>query len=206
MSIDTETIETAAGTYRVEWEYDETADKPFNEGFGLVVNVGRFHHRPRVETLGDPGTVPNEALWAVGQDRDNMWEWENRSGAALVRLLRLKGYKGVTLIDESFRPVEASTDRFDSFYGVTWAPEDATDPDVYTRANLEDWQAWVNGDVFGWTLYAPDGSHVDSVWGYYGFTREYEYTLSEATATAQYDAEQRIEQANANGAGFVGLI
>ena len=50
-----------------------------------------------------------------------------------MRYLTLKGCKGVTLVDDQYRPTTASADRQDRIHGVAWAPAGATDPAATPR-------------------------------------------------------------------------
>jgi hypothetical protein len=76
----------------------------------------------------------------------------------------------------------------------------------YTDGAVAEYRAWAEGDVFGWVLTSPNGAKVDSCWGYYGFSRERERTLSEAREAAQAHAREAIEQTNTAGAGFIGNV
>ncbi len=52
------------------------------------------------------------------------------------------------------------------------------------------WQAWVRGEVYGWTLESPEGELLESVWGYYGEPR---YALSEGIKVAKGYIQQEIK-------------
>lgn len=209
--IDYETIDTLAGEYRVAWYADEYADQPYNDGFALAVDGWEYYGADsRIDI--EHGDIPAE-VWSVlrtsGRNRDDSWDYELRSGAALVRYLTLKGYMGVTLVDRDYRAEQPSANRRERVYGVAWDVGGSTDQDICrnnVKLDLEEWRAWAEGDVFSWIVTDPAGNDVESVGGYYGFNREREYTLSEARAAAEYDAAQRIEQVNRAGAGIVGLI
>lgn len=43
-----------------------------------------------------------------------------------------------------------------------------TDPLAALNAELNEYAAWCNGEVYGYTVTAPDGEEIDSCWGYYG--------------------------------------
>lgn len=201
------TIDTDAGTYVVQWFWDEDAERPYDEGFVLLVDGSPRNIDVR-EGFKDRDLTHAHAWAAVaGHGRSGDWYPSRTSGAALLRYLTLKGCKGVTLVDADYRPTTASTDPADRIFGVAWAPDDATDPATYTDACLADWQAWRGGDTFGWRLLDPSGDEVDSCWGYYGFSTENrDYTLSAARDAALTDQMRRAENANLVGSGFVGLI
>lgn len=199
--IDSATVETDAGTYTVRWFVDDTPEQPYDEGFVLAVDGSSdWAMRSRVDI--EHGDVP-DGVWPALQS----WRYsDSRSGAALVRWLKILGYRGVTLVDADYHPVEPSSDRDERVHGVAIAPSDATNPDEYVRTALKEWRAWAVGDCFGWVVLAPNGETVESVWGYYGFHAEREYTLSEAKAAIEWHATERIEKSNLVGAGIVGII
>jgi hypothetical protein len=214
--LDSETIHTPAGDYEMRWLLDDAADQPFNDGFTLLKDGGR----DRIDILeGDTGSTESllvqEALDKhayLSSSWGCSWGWQLRSGAAIVRYLTLKGKRGVTLVSESYRPEQPSTDRQERVTGVAWAPDDAADPAEYTRLQLAQWEAWAEGDTFGWQLFDPSEAIVDECWGFYGQYwdespgSERSHTLREATDIARLDAENRAKAVNLVGAGFVGLI
>ena len=203
--IDHEDIDTNAGTYRVTWHYDQDADAPYDDGFTLATD-GSADRRIDISH----GDIPPEAAAVInthGRGRDDTWHYDMRSGAALVRYLTIKGYKGATIVDSDYYPVELSTDRFKRVAGIAIAPHDVGgSPEAYVRLALSEWQAWAEGDTFGYEVTAPDGTVIESVWGFYGFDAGRDYTLSAARDAAECDAEDRIETSNLVGAGIVGIV
>lgn len=204
--IDNETIPTTAGNYQLDWFQDENADQPYSEGFTLLRCGGKDYIDILEGDTASPVALTVLSALRAHANPGGVWDREFRSGAAIVRYLRLAGKKGVTLTYEDFTPDKPSTDRTDRVYGVSWAPDDATDPDKYTRLMLEEWAAWRSGDAFGWRLSDPAGEEVESCWGYFNFDRERAYILDEATTLARNDAEDRVTTANRPGSGFIGLI
>lgn len=218
MILDTETIHTPAGDYEIEWHLDDAADQPFNDGLTLLTDGGK----DRIDIL--EGDTNSEAAQAVLEALDahsyphDAWQWQLRSGAAIVRYLTLKGKKGVTLVSESYRPEQPSTDRQERVAGVAWAPDDAADWKdplgflYFTYVALDQWNAWANGETFGYRLLDPSGEIVDECWGFYGQywdekpESERSHTLHDATQAALADAENRVRAVNLAGAGIVGLI
>lgn len=214
--IDTETVDTPAGEYQVNFIADDGADEPYNHGFGIIKPATReYIGTEQGELPGDVGPniyrrTPRTLVSNAMGNMSDKWEYEYRSGAAIVRYLRLLGVKGVTVIDDRYRPVSASTDRFEDIDGIAWSPDDVPDDhaDDYTRSGLGEWHAWAEGDVFGFNVTGPDGADVDdgSVWGFYGYDHEHDYVMSEARDVIDADVKERIEQASLVGAGFVGII
>ncbi|ATW60050.1 hypothetical protein SEA_PHLORENCE_76 [Mycobacterium phage Phlorence] len=204
--LDIKIIPTPAGDFTMTWYVDDFADRPFNYGFAVFMVDERGN-----DWIVD-GPVPVDAYhqlrWSKSSDQ---YDYERRSGAAVVRWLTLKGHKGVTLLDQHYAPVEPSADRFDnSYFGIAVAPADLPEDmvDEYVRGCLREWQAWAAGDTFGWVLSDPEGTEVDSCWNYFGFWDgdEQDYTLRRAEAIAEADAEARKVRANMVGAGFVGIV
>lgn len=223
--IDTETIDTDAGEYVVQWHYDEGADPPYNEGLGFAFNGGS--HRIDVCT----GEHSDEVLSIIGSNEPYAWDSRGRahyrySGAGIARYLRMAyGLKGIRVVDSEYHTSAPTLDRDEHIAGIAWAPDDVPDvhdtdyPSTYTDAGIAEYRAWAEGDCFGWVVTGPDGTELEdgAVWGYYGFSNEREYTLSEARNVAESDARERIARAewltaealwsaNLVGAGIVGLI
>lgn len=209
--IEHEMINTPAGEYTIIFHADEHAEQPYDYGFVLIVNGGR----DRIDIDHDEEkSAPRElhSILKIHADWNDHWDYELRSGTAVVRWLTLLGKKGVTLVDSDYRSVDATADRFDHFAGIAWCADDAIETGKYTfmdytRIFLEQWQAWGEGDVFGYTITAPDGTELDdSCWGFYGFDREKSYVMDTARDAIEYDVDQRTKKANLVGAGIVGLI
>jgi hypothetical protein len=213
--LDNKVIPTPAGDYRVTWYHDEDPGQPYDEGFCLYV-YGRREYVDIDETHGKMPELVEDAIRTGGHYREDCWDWELRSGAAIMRYMKLKGFKGVTLVDERYQPVEPSANRREHVVGVAWENSEVSgqiDEEAAKRnvaIDLVQWHAWGEGDVFGWVLTDPTGNEVESCWGYYGYWEgnyeERDYTLSVAEGEAQADAKRRVKQANQVGAGIVGLI
>lgn len=177
MKIDSETIETKAGEYTITWFVDDSAEQPYDEGFSIYLTLRDRH------VSVDRCDISRNVRDAIDDS--------SVSGAAIVRYLQLLGRLGVTLINTEFQAVDPSHS-LERIYGVAWAPDDATNPDEYTRIMLAEWRAWAEGDTFGWVLNDSDGNEIASLWGYYGFSNQRADTLSEARAEAESDADARI--------------
>lgn len=201
--IDTETIHTVAGDYVLDFYVDENADQPCDSGF-TIYRKGSRHY-----TEIEEGDIDPDAAVAVDNSGDTDCYYVH-SPAAIARYLRIKGRGGVAIIDQEFDRVDETAQR-GSVWGFAYAPDDASDPDEYTRCMLQQWKAWANGDTFGWKLIDPSGAEVDSCWGYYGLNDNSEnsdraYILEVATKLAEADAQDRIDIASRVGAGILGII
>jgi hypothetical protein len=67
---------------------------------------------------------------------------------------------------------------------------------------MADYQTYASGGVVGFVTRAPDGNVVESVWGFYSD----DDALGEGRSAAEYDAADRVKNANLVGAGIVGII
>ena len=112
-------------------------------------------------------------------------------------------------------PQRPSADRYRSIDGLAWAPADATTPLDYTRGTVAAYDAWANGEVYGYTVVAPDCRDVASCWDFYAdpdepITADAPPGLATMVAQAReeidHDVEARTAQANTIGSGFIGLI
>ena len=176
-------VETPAGTYAVHWFWDATApaEPPYDHACGLLkkggprtidIREGLTDRADAADPVDAERYTALRSVWAaLACRRHPAWDPTDAvSGAALVRYLTLKGFAGVTVIDDDFHAVEASADRDEHVHGVAWVSADFTDPASAVAGWLADWRAWRDGDVFGWVAYTPTGEVVESSWGYYGFS------------------------------------
>lgn len=79
------------------------------------------------------------------------------------------------------------------------------DPGNAVRGTMQTYRAWAAGEVYGYVALSPDGSDVDSCWGFYGDDRD-GYMMEQARDSIAADVAERIEKTNLVGAGIVGLI
>jgi hypothetical protein len=206
--LESQVISTPAGDYVVRWIYDEFQERPYDEGFGLVM-VRDNSDRIDISQGENASEVANLVSYhrLANAYNGNIYDSEIRSSAAIARYLRLKyGMVGIVVVDDDYHGSQPSSDRGESFTGLAWAPSDATYPDQYTRGMLAEWRAWAEGDTFGWTVEDPEGNEIDSCWGYYGLDAQREDTLGEAREAINYDVAKRTKHVATVGAGFIGLI
>lgn len=192
-TIDSDTIDTPAGAYRIDYITDDSAERPDNDGFGMVI-IGR-HDRIDVTT-------------GAGADRVADAIRSGMSGRAIVRYLTMIGYNGATLVSHDYWDADATSDRDDRVWGVAWAPDDVpvTRGGDYVGAVLSEWRAWADGDVFGVRVTSPAGNVVHEVWGYYGYDDCQLYARQDAECKINADADARVDSANLVGAGIVGIV
>lgn len=180
--IDTETVDTPAGEYTIEWHYDESAEQPYNEGLGFAFDGGR----DRVDVTA--GEHADEVLAII---KGNLSGWRSNGNAVyrlstttIARYLRIKyGLIGIRVVDYDYYTSAPDLDR-DRIWGIAWA----------------------EGDCFGYCVLDPSGNEIDSCWGYYGYSEQRDYTREQALSSIQSDAAARGKKCALAGAGFVGLI
>lgn len=65
------------------------------------------------------------------------------------------------------------------------------------RAEIEELNNWIQGNVAGWIAEDPDGETIESVWGYYPdeYPKEWDYPISEARDAIDRWAEEQHELA-----------
>ena len=196
-------VPTTAGTYVIALYYDIDAAAPDYSDDGGFVYLGTA--RTISAQLGDAAHDVAALLRQHTAANDSLNDHEYRSAAALCRYLWLT--RGLTGILE----VTRSGDR----YGTAEPSADATAPLDYTRGTVAAYDAWANGEVYGYTVVAPDGRDVASCWDFYAdpdepITADAPPGLATMVAQAReeidHDVEARTAQANTIGSGFIGLI
>ncbi len=210
-------VTTPAGTYVIGLHYDLDASVPDYTDDGGFVYLGDT--RTISAQLGDAAHDVVALLQRHSATNDSLWDHQHRSAAAIARYLRLAhGLTGVQEVHHNgdrYHCEEPSTDRHAGIDGLAWSPTDAPQPADYTRGLVATYDAWANGEVYGYTLTAPDDYEIHSCWDFYAdpdepFTGDgphgLGYMIREARAEAYNDASARIVQANTTGAGIIGLI
>ena len=60
------------------------------------------------------------------------------------------------------------------------------------EVEVEAWDMYYRGEVYGYEVYEEDGSFIDSCWGFYG---EPEEVMKEAISIADYEADEKERKA-----------
>lgn len=210
-------VPTPAGTYVIALHYDLDPHVPDYTDNGGFVYLGDT--RTIAAQFGDAAHDVAELLRRHSANNDTLWDYQHRSAAALSRYLHLAyGLLGVLEVHRSGDRYHADTpsaDRHRGVDGLAWSPADAANPENYTRGTVTTYDAWANGEVYGYIVTAPDGREIQSCWDFYEDPDEsvagdgplgLRYMITEARAQIYDDAAARIAQANTRGAGLVGLI
>jgi hypothetical protein len=69
-----------------------------------------------------------------------------------------------------------------------WGSSDVAELTAQVRRSFEEFAAWVEGDVAGYRIVAPDGEEIGSCYGFYGLAKSF----AEHTGHARQDAEAEI--------------
>jgi hypothetical protein len=207
-TIATESVDTPAGEYTIEWLPDEYAERPYNEGLGFAYDGDR----DRVDVADGPYA---DSVLAIIREANNLGGW-HRSGSreypvsttALARYLRITfGLSGIRIVNYDYQTFAPDSDH-DRVWGIAWAPDDvpADRAGDYVDAAIAEYRAWAEGDCFGYRVLDPAGNEIDGCWGYYGYSDQRDYTRSQALDSIERDAADRGKKCALAGAGFVGII
>jgi hypothetical protein len=177
MSETVETIERDGWTASVQ--YDDSPESP-----AAWSNVGTLAYRHRGASEGNlphadyrlEDEQPTDAVVIVP-----VRSWDDRMG---TELREADGW------DEATGWIYATAESIEECIG-----KDATDEEVRAAlvSELEAWQQWAQGDVYGVVVRDPDGGVVDSCWGMYGdeyAMEEAERMLTDAIDTEREEAER----------------
>lgn len=112
------------------------------------------------------------------------WDGDELSHESLLKLIRNAKRKGVILgLDRNYYTNEFSShnDMLDNvaYAYISWdeirheysgmSDEEALEKALkYLEGELYEYNAWITGDVYGWTAYDENGNEADSCGGYYG--------------------------------------
>ena len=201
MEIDRTTVETDAGEYTIiEYVDTDAGESPLDEhdheGMELYVytwgNWGKWDNY-YANTGGTPASRALEYFIS---------EYGGDDGADVERRMRL--WLRITGTPATFVSDAVNT-YSDSYHYFALVDSTWTDPRQAARAVMSEWRAWAIGEVYGYVVEGPDGSHIDSCWGFIG-DESRGYMLEQARDSVESDAGERLDTANLVGAGFVGII
>lgn len=176
--------------FRARLEYDDSADKPYDEGAVPILSreFGRY---------GNRFTAVNDEGEAFADLVTEAWNRLNRDDDVLARYLRIFYGAESVLWDSSsnYAYLAFDTAAWRTEHGLTyeWLDEHGMDRQTLAEGSLKEVMAWANGEVFGYiverrvktsmvrtdavtgdvlgTVEGEAWEEVDSCWGFYG--REY---------------------------------
>lgn len=179
-------IETIAETdgLTVKLYVDEDAQSPDSWD-----NLATFEHSSGYtfgETIGEP-----ERGWNVYIRALTLID-----GAAAVLPVRLSDYGSSGIRTHETTPDDANAvlftthKRINELWGESPEYHDREWATNALRGELEVWNQYLDGDVYGYKVTDETGEHVDSCWGFYGF----EYAKEEAREALEACVSQRHER------------
>lgn len=160
--------------------YDQDAESP-----EAWTQVGALAYRIRGASVNGE-TLPHADYWPLTRDMapDHVAilpvrAWDDRNGTEL---------RVADTWDEADGWIYATAESVAETMGTTATGEQIR---AALEQELEEWQRWAQGDVYGVVVTGPDGETVDSCWGFYG----HEYALEEAARMLDDAIETEREEA-----------
>lgn len=176
------TIESVAGTYRLDIVTDPSPEDPYDSDMMVVTQVmhGGAWSAIKLAYRADEA-IERKVIEAL-EDRDEI------SHEALERWLRLRGCREVRVDTVEDGSVLARYIDPGSAEALGY-PDDSPEWRTVVREDLRVWRSYMYGDVVGYNLYDHAGVMVDSVYGFYGHSRSREQIIEEANMHVAGDAE-----------------
>jgi hypothetical protein len=186
--------------FNITIEQDQDAFDPRKE-YDNVGTMVCFHNR---YDLGDKHsyTDPEEALrdileieWDYDDDYEINELWDKLEKVAYVLPLFLYDHSGITMSTSAFScPWDSGQ------VGFIYAMKDTAEKEwsnatkekclSYLEGEVETYDQYLTGDVYGFTVEDPEGYvDDDSCWGFYG----YDYCLEEARSVVDWMQEERTK-------------
>jgi hypothetical protein len=151
--------------YTIEIHYDDSPESPREwDNVGVLAQLSSDYSQPDA-----PGC---KIAWCTRTHSDiadaliEAWDRYDRDAVKVERYAR--AFLGAAAVDWWDDPQSGSR-----IVGVITREaaqrEQLTDPLATLNAELQTYAAWAEGAVFGYVVTSPDGEHLDSCWGYYGW-------------------------------------
>ena len=187
--------------FRARLEYDDAADKPYDEGAVPILSREFNRYRYVFEGVNEQGKAYEDAV-------SDAWNRFNHDDDVLARWLRIFHGASSVLWDSSsnYAYLAFDTAEWRETHGLTdeWMDAHEMDRGELAKGSLDEVMAWANGEVFGFiverrvktstirtdavtgdvlgTVEGEAWEEVDSCWGFYG--RE----SAEDAATEAFDS------------------
>jgi hypothetical protein len=146
-------------------EQDECVENP-RDAFD---NVSTFYGAQGREIVGGK----NDVEYRYREDLDNELDNLRRAGAVIVESF------------PRYAVIEPKTGRAE--WGRKWRKM----AEKCCRAELDEFESWANGEVYGYIVEDLDGEHLDSCWGFYGE----KYAIEEGESSADLYEKKFTERA-----------
>lgn len=173
--------------FRARLEYDDAADKPYDEGATPVLSREFGQYSQRFTAVNDEGEPFADLVTEA-------WNRLNRDDDVLARYLRIFHGASSVLWDSSsnYAYLAFDTAAWREMHGLTdeWLDAHQMDRGELAKGSLDEVMAWANGEVFGFiverrvktstirtdavtgdvlgTVEGEAWEEVDSCWGFYG--------------------------------------
>lgn len=187
------------GEYRVRIYHDETPESPREwDNLGTMVCWHRRYNLGDVQ-LKDEYNGDIQLLRETLEGKD----------VALYLPLFLYDHSGITMSTGSFGDpwdsgqvgyIYVTRETMRKEYGKRITAKRLERAELVLRGEVETYDQFLTGQVYGYEVKGPDGELADSCWGFYGL----EYTIEEATAAAE-NAEKHEQKEAANIAAVMAL-
>lgn len=192
--------------YTIKIYQDEDIDSPRTE----MDNVGIMFCEHSRYTLGD-----KDAENPFIQDEET-GKYSLREDVAVALPLYLLDHSGLSISTGDFGDVWDSGQ-----VGVIYATKEAVKREwgtgkaalekakAYLKGEVQTYDDYLRGNVYGYVVESPDGRDVDSCWGFYPdhptpwtFEKSLEYMIGEAKSAIDHDIKQEQDAENSISATF----
>jgi hypothetical protein len=169
----------------IKIHHDDNAECP-REWCDHLGTMACWHRR---YNLGDKEHMEKEEI-----------QEENKKGALILLPLFLYNHSGISMSTSRGYPFDCPWDS--GQVGVIYVTKEKVRAEYscqritqetlkkvleVLRAEVEDYDHYLTGQVFGYVIEDKKGEHLDSCWGFYGMA----YCKEEAESMAQWQAEER---------------
>lgn len=186
----------------VKLYYDEDAQHVDPREYDGNVGVMLCAHRHYV--LGDEQIYGDDVISVIEQYKDIAEYAKKERGATVVLPLGLIDHSGISMyVGSGAHPYDAGgwdSGQVGVIFDTPETREELTDQspekiEACLREEVEIYDQFLRGEVYGYVVETKDGEHVDSCWGFLGDLDEYvKPQANEAAECAQKQAErEKIE-------------
>lgn len=187
-------------TIRIHPDSDPENPRTSWDNLGTMVC---FHGRYNLGDLKTGYTQDQQRSWQELADR------LEKDGAAVILPLYLYDHSGITMSTGEFScPWDSGQVGFifvtrakllKEYGGMRVSKEVIAKATEVLKGEVETYDTYLRGNIYGYTIEDPEGEDGDSCWGFYGYYDEEGGALSEAKSVVDHEvAEQFKKQFNAS--------